>query len=102
MDWKKAVFWVERQKQVELFVKLYQDGYKRQGEFFRDIIEAYLNEDPEFNVWMNKRRIEKGNNNTKKRLERKDRLIKKAKELEDILFSEQDLNNIFDLIESDN
>ena len=102
MDWKKIYVWLEVQKQVTLLIKLYQDGYKRQAYFIRDIIDAYLNEDPDFMIWMNKKIMEKGNIRTKIQLERKQRLITKAKELEDVLFSQQDINNIFDLIEKDN
>lgn len=102
MDWKKLYFWIEMHKQAEMLVKLFQDGYKRQGHFFRDVIDAYINEDPDFAVWMNKKRLEKGNIRTKIQLERKQKLINKAQQLEDILFSEQDLSNIFDLIEQDN
>ena len=101
MDWKKLYFWIEIHKQAEMLVKLFQDGYKRQGHFFRDVIDAYINEDPDFAVWMNKKRLEKGNNRTKIQLERKQKLVNKAQQLEDILFTEQDLNNIFDLIEQD-
>lgn len=102
MDWKKIYVWLETRKQAELLIKLMQDGYKQQGKFIRDVIDAYINDDPEFMMWMNKKRIENGNSRTKLYIERKQRLIEKAKELEDILFSEQDLNNIFDLIEKDN
>lgn len=99
MDWKKLYFWIEVHKQAEMLVKLIQDGYKRQGHFFRDVIEAYINEDPDFAVWMNKKRLEYGNVRTKKQLDRKQKLIIKAQQLEETLFSEQDLDNIFDLIE---
>jgi hypothetical protein len=102
MDWKKIYVWVESHKQSELFIKLLQDGYRRQGHFIRDVIEAYLDNDPEFMSWMNKKILEKGNSHTKVRLERKQKLINKALELEDVLFSEQDINNIFDLLEEDN
>ncbi len=102
MDWKRFRFWIERQKQAELIVKLFQDGYRRQSDFLRDVIDAYLSDDPEFNAWMNKKRIERGNIRTKARLERKQKLITKAQELEDFLFSEQDISNIFDIIEKEN
>jgi 3'-phosphoadenosine 5'-phosphosulfate sulfotransferase (PAPS reductase)/FAD synthetase len=102
MDWKKLYVWIELQKQATLIVKLYQDGYRRQGHFIRDVIDAYINEEPEFMNWMNKKIIEKGNSRTKLHLERKQKLINKAQKLEDILFSQQDLDKIFDLIEKDN
>ncbi len=102
MDWKRFRFWIERQKQAELIVKLFQDGYKRQSDFLRDVIDAYLDDDPEFNAWINKKRIERGNIRTKARLERKQKLITKAQELEDFLFSEQDISNIFDIIDKEN
>ena len=101
MDWKRFLLWIDGTKQATLVAHLFQDGYRRQSDFFRDVVDAYINEDPEFAVWMNKKRLEKGNNCTNRRLIRKEKLINKAKELEDILFSEQDLNNIFDLIEQD-
>jgi len=50
---------------------------------------------------MNKKIMEKGNIRTKIQIERKQRLITKAKELEEILFSQQDIDNIFDLIDKD-
>ena len=78
-----------------------QDGYKRQAYFIRDVIEAYLNDDPEFSIWMNKKRLERGNSRTKLYIERKQKLIDKSKELNDFLFSEDDLTNIFVLIEKD-
>ncbi len=102
MDWKRFRFWIERQKQAELIVKLFQDGYKRQADFLRDVIDAYIDDDPEFNAWMNKKRIERGNIRTRARLERKQKLITKAQELEEFLFSEQDISNIFDIIEKEN
>ena len=101
MDWKRFPFFIESNKQAMFVACLFQDGYRRQAEFLRDVIDAYITDDPEFAVWMNKKRFEKGNIQTKRRLIRKEKLINKAKELEDILFSEQDLNNIFDLIEQD-
>ena len=102
MDWKKIYVWIETRKQAEMLVKLMQDGYKRQGNFLRDVIDAYLNDDPEFMAWMNKRTIERGNSRTQLYIDRKQKLIEKSKQLEDFLFSEQDLSNIFDLIEKDN
>ena len=101
MDWKKVYIWLETRKQAELLVKLMQDGYKRQAYFIRDVIEAYINDDPEFMIWMNKKRIERGNSRTKLYIDRKQKLINKSKELDDFLFSQEDLTNIFDLIEED-
>jgi hypothetical protein len=102
MDWKRFYLWVETHKQATFIVHLLQDGYKKQAEFFRDVIDAYIEEDPEFAKWMDKKRLQKGNLNTKKGLERKQKLIKRAEQLQDILFSEQDLSKIFDLIEEEN
>lgn len=102
MDWKRFYLWIETHKQATFIVHLLQDGYKKQAEFFRDVIDAYIEEDPEFSKWMDKKRIQKGNVNTKRGLARKQKLIKRAEELQDILFSEQDLNKIFDLIEEEN
>lgn len=102
MDWKKLFIWIELPKQATMIVKLYQDGYRRQGHFIRDVIDAYIEDDPEFMAWMNKKIIEKGHSRTKLYLDRKQKLINKAQKLEDILFSEQDLDKIFDLIEKDN
>jgi|APGre2960657404_1045060.scaffolds.fasta_scaffold01925_14 hypothetical protein len=99
MDWKKFTYFVETHKQAEMLIKLEQHGYKIQGQFVRDVIEAYTNEDPDFMIWMNKKIIEKGNANTKGRLEKKQKLINKAEQLTELLFSQQDINNIFDLIE---
>jgi hypothetical protein len=102
MDWKRFYLWIETHKQATFIVHLLQDGYKKQAEFFRDVIDAYIEEDPEFAKWMDKKRLQKGNLNTKKGLERKQKLIKRAEQLQDILFSEQDLSKIFDLIEEEN
>ena len=99
MDWKKLTYFIETHKQAEMLIKLQQHGYKIQGQFIRDIIDAYINEDPQFMSWMNKKILEKGNTNTKGRLEKKQKLINKAEQLGNLLFSEQDINNIFDLIE---
>tara|TARA_R110000868_G_scaffold104963_1_gene289052 strand:- start:80 stop:397 length:318 start_codon:yes stop_codon:yes gene_type:complete len=102
MDWKRFYLWIETHKQATFIVHLLQDGYKKQAEFFRDVIDAYIEEDPEFAKWMDKKRLQKGNANTKKGLARKEKLIKRAEQLQDILFSEQDLSKIFDLIEEEN
>jgi len=99
MDWKKFTYFVETHKQAEMLIKLQQHGYKIQGQFVRDVIDAYTNEDPDFMTWMNKKIIEKGNSNTKGRLQKKQKLINKEQQLSDLLFSQQDINNIFDLIE---
>ena len=102
MDWKRFYLWIETHKQATFIVHLLQYGYKKQAEFFRDVIDAYIEEDPEFAKWMDKKRLQKGNANTKKGLARKEKLIKRAEQLQDILFSEQDLSKIFDLIEEEN
>jgi hypothetical protein len=99
MDWKKFTYFVETHKQAEMLIKLQQHGYKIQGQFVRDVIDAYTNEDPDLMIWMNKKIIEKGNSNTKGRLQKKQKLINKEQQLSDLLFSQQDINNIFDLIE---
>ena len=70
MDWKRFYLWIETHKQATFIVHLLQDGYKKQAEFFRDVIDAYIEEDPEFAKWMDKKRLQKGNANTKKGLAR--------------------------------
>ena len=93
--WKKVLFYLEVEKSVEMVVRLKNDGLNG-AKFFRSIVEAYLTYDPKFMEWFNSR-----HSIPKKRVKKVEKLVVDgAKIMEDYYLTNEEVENIFDIIEN--
>jgi hypothetical protein len=97
---KRIVFRENDQVHADLRIRLHYDGIK-QSDFFRGCIEAYLNQDEEFEDFIEVLRLKKSSLSKKKQAKSK-KLKEKGKELTDKLaLNSGEIENIFDMIEEE-
>tara|TARA_A100001515_G_scaffold43615_1_gene34373 strand:- start:255 stop:587 length:333 start_codon:yes stop_codon:yes gene_type:complete len=84
-----------------LKIRLYYDEIKTQSEFFRYCVESYLSQEPLFMAFLDDYKINK-KVQSKKRTNKSRKLREQgAKTLHDLALTEEDIDNIFDLLEED-
>ena len=84
-----------------LKIRLYYDEIKTQSEFFRYCVESYLGQDPLFMVFLDDYKINK-KVQSKKRVTKSRKLRENgAKMLHDLALTEDDIENIFDILEEE-
>jgi uncharacterized protein YjiS (DUF1127 family) len=94
-------FFVNSKSHENLKIRLYYDEIKTQTEFFRLCVEAYLTQETLFMAFLDDYKINK-NVQSKKRTHGSRRLRKKGEELlKDLALTEEDIENIFDILEED-
>ena len=95
---KKIVFDSSGKRHAEFKIKLQYDGLG-QGDFFREVVSAYLSEDPQFMDFVHglKDRLE-AQNKRQRELVRKERKMSNDNE-RDFSLSEEEVESIFDLLE---
>jgi len=84
-----------------LKIRLYYDEIKTQSEFFRYCVESYLSQEPLFMAFLDDYKINK-KVQSKKRTNKSRKLREKGtKTLHDLALTEEDIDNIFDILEED-
>ena len=84
-----------------LKIRLYYDQIKTQSEFFRYCVESYLDQDELFMAFLDDYKVNK-KVQSKKRVSKSRKLRNKgAKTLHDLALTDDDIENIFDLLEED-
>ena len=97
---KKIVFYDSDKNQADLKIRLKYDGFK-QSEFFRAIVEGYLQKDENILNYIYKYKEQNQIQGQLKRQKSRS-LIAKGKEVErQFGLSNQDIENIFDIIEDE-
>ena len=99
---KKVIFYDSDKRYADLKIRLQHDGLS-QAKFFRSILTGYLAQDPDLLNFIDKVKIEKGKkSNSKKRNKEIRELINTGNEkAEKILLDENDIENIFDILEDE-
>ena len=99
---KKVIFYDSDKRYADLKIRLQHDGLS-QAKFFRSILTGYLTQDPDLLNFIDKVKIEKGKkSNSKKRNKEIRELINTGNEkAEKILLDENDIENIFDILEDE-
>lgn len=97
--WKKYVFYINDGAHAQFLVKLRYDNIKQQ-QFFKMIINAYLEDHPSIRdliLDINSKKLSKAN---------KKKMIKEQKQkqevIKDFALNEEEIENIFDAIEKEN
>ena len=95
---KRVVFDSSGKKHADFKIKLQYDGLG-QGEFFREVVSAYLSEQPEFMSFLEelKDRLE-AQDKRQREVVRKERDMSRKNE-KDFRLSDDDVESIFDLLE---
>jgi hypothetical protein len=97
---KRVVFRENDQVHADLRIRLHYDGIK-QSDFFRGCIEAYLNQDSEFEDFIEILKSKKSKLSKNKQTKSK-KLKEKGKELVNKLaLNSGEIENIFDMIEEE-
>lgn len=97
--WKKYVFYINDGAHAQFLVKLRYDNIKQQ-QFFKMIINAYLEDHPairELILDINSKKLD----NTKKKKMKKDQQ-QKEETIRDFALNEEEIESIFDAIEKEN
>jgi len=97
----KLTFFLSSKLHENLKIRLYYDQIKTQSEFFRYCVESYLEQDPLFMKFLNDYKINK-NVQSKRRVLKSQRLgARGQKTLRDLALTEEEVENIFDILEED-
>jgi hypothetical protein len=84
-----------------LKIRLYYDEIKTQSEFFRYCVESYLSQDPLFMEFLDDYKINK-KVQSKRRVTKSQQLrLRGEKVLQDLALTDEDVENIFDLLEEE-
>tara|TARA_R110002074_G_scaffold48773_1_gene124649 strand:+ start:658 stop:984 length:327 start_codon:yes stop_codon:yes gene_type:complete len=98
---KKIVFEDTDKNHADLKIRLHTDGLK-QGEFFRMIVEGYVNRDDKIVYFVEEYKEEKDVQSKAKRTKSK-KLYEKAKSTKDkFALNEGEIESIFDIIAKEN
>jgi hypothetical protein len=92
---KKIVFYDDDHTHAQLRIKFIADGIK-QATFFKDIIRAYIDDDPHIRAWINNNPHCKISKRSMVKRKREDRKIEKEKQ--DFNMDGIDVQEIFDIL----
>jgi hypothetical protein len=100
-DLAKVTFFLAPRLHEDLRIRMHYDGFKTQSDFFRACVVSYLEKDSKFMDFLDHyKQSEKLQ--SKASIKKSERLRKRGKELMvDLRITEEDLENIFDLIEEE-
>ena len=100
---KKIVFYDSDKRYADLKIRLEHDKLS-QAKFFRGILTGYLSQDPDILNFVDKLKASKRNNKTSKKRNKEIReLVNDGNEtLEKVLLNEDEIENIFDILEKQN
>ncbi len=84
-----------------LKIRLYYDDIKTQSEFFRMCVESYLNQDKLFMEFLDDYKINKKVQSKRKVNKSRKLRGKGEKILKDLALTEEEIENIFDILEED-
>tara|TARA_R100000008_G_scaffold62423_1_gene39694 strand:- start:522 stop:854 length:333 start_codon:yes stop_codon:yes gene_type:complete len=84
-----------------LKIRLFYDEIKTQSEFFRYCVESYLSQEPLFMAFLDDYKINKKVQSKKRVTKSRQLRASGEKILQDLALSEEDIENIFDLLEEE-
>lgn len=100
---KKVVFYDSDKRFAELKIRLQHDGIS-QAQFFRGIVTGYLMQDGDVLSYVDKLKASKNiGNRSKKSIKEERELINTGKEqLDKLALGDEEIDNIFDILEKEN
>ena len=97
----KLTFFLDSKLHENLKIRLHYDQIKTQSEFFRYCVESYLSQDHLFMQFLDDYKIKK-KVQSKRRATQSQKLRNKGnKLLQDLALTEEEVENIFDLLEEE-
>ena len=97
---KKIMFYDTPDRQAQLRIKCRHDNLK-QSEFFRLMVEGYLNDDPQITAYLHECKERYNIQGKAKRNKIAKMKIKGHEKLKDFGLVDSDIENIFDILEND-
>ena len=97
----KLSFYVNSKDHENLKIRLYYDEIKTQTEFFRMCVDSYLSQDELFMEFLDDYKINKKVQSKKRTTESRKLRDKGNKLLQDLALTNEDIENIFDILEED-
>jgi hypothetical protein len=101
MDHSILSFSLNSKLHENLKIRLYYDEIKTQSEFFRFCVESYLSQDAHFMAFLDDYKINKRVQSKRKATQTKRLRSKGNKLLEELALTEDEIENIFDILEED-
>tara|TARA_B100000029_G_scaffold330209_1_gene322503 strand:+ start:586 stop:921 length:336 start_codon:yes stop_codon:yes gene_type:complete len=97
----KLTFFLDSKLHENLKIRLHYDQIKTQSEFFRYCVESYLSQDKLFMEFLDDYKINK-KVQSKRRANQSRKLREKGQKLlQDLALTEEEVENIFDLLEEE-
>ena len=97
----KLTFYLHSKLHENLKIRLYYDQIKTQSEFFRYCVESYLEQNPLFMKFLDDYKINKKVQSKARTLKSKKLRESGNKLMEELALSEQEVQNIFDILEEE-
>ena len=97
----KLTFYLDSKLHENLKIRLYYDQIKTQSEFFRYCVESYLDQDTMFMAFLDDYKINKKIQSKVRALKSKKHRLAGEKLMEELALSDQDVQNIFDILEEE-
>jgi len=94
-------FGLDSKLHEDLKIRLYYDDIKTQSEFFRMCVESYLNQDKLFMEFLDDYKINKKVQSKRKVNKSRKLRAQGDKILKDLALTEEEIENIFDILEED-
>ena len=99
-EYKKVIFYALDKDHAELRIRIHYDGMT-QGSFFRGLLVGYLNRDENIIAYINKYKEEFSlqNKNRRNKIKKMDKA--RLDTIEKFALNKEEIENIFDILESD-
>jgi len=97
----KLTFYLNSKLHEDLKIRLYYDQIRTQSEFFRYCVESYLEQSPLFVAFLDDYKINKKVQSKARTLKSKKLRDKGNKLMEELALTEEEVENIFDILEED-
>ena len=99
---KRIALHFPEKTQIDFLIRLRYDDFKGQTDFFREVIYAYLNNDPHILDFVESIKAKKSIQN-KKRNKQNRKLINDGQQiLKEFALDKEEIENIFDILEENN
>lgn len=99
---KRIALHFPEKTQIDFLIRLREDGLRSQTEFFREVIYAYLNNDPNILNFVDSIKLHKKPSSKKENKIKRELIIEGEELIKDFGLSDGEIQNIFDLIEENN
>jgi|TARA_R110000796_G_C14420666_1_gene419866 hypothetical protein len=94
-------FFVEPKDHEDLKIRLYYDSIKTQSDFFNMCIKSYLDQNELFMKFVDDYKVENSLQSKTRALKATNERLKGKKLMKDLALSEDEIEDIFDLLEED-